>query len=230
MIARRASGLMLAFILLAACAGGSTAAPASAPAGATNPTVASAQPASPAAGGGGANGGPVAAGADLCGLLGPGDFAAAGVAGAGKPTENNQDNSNVYCLYAGKSAGTGGIESDAFLAGSKADSEASYTSVSAPMLDLTGEGKAAVPGSRWGRSAERHPRSLRRHRHLEGQARVRHRDPSTPPPRSSSSRWPSSSSSAPRHSSSPHSPLALTHRSVRAAYPDLKHSGLRSLP
>lgn len=144
MIARRASGLLSACILLAACAGGGTAPPASAPSSAANPTVASAQPTSPA-GVGGAVGGPVAAGADLCGLLGPGDFAAAGVAGAGKPTENNQDNSNVYCVYAGKSAATGGIEFDAFLAGSAADSKASYDALAAPMVDLSGEGKAAFP-------------------------------------------------------------------------------------
>jgi hypothetical protein len=144
MIARRSSGLVLALILLAACAGSSTPAPTSAPTGAANPTVASTLPASPVTGGG-ANGGPVAAGADLCGLLGPGDFAAAGVSGAGKPTENNQDPSNVYCVYAGKSAGTGGIEFDAFLAGSAADSKASYDAVAAPMLDFAGEGKAAFP-------------------------------------------------------------------------------------
>ena len=145
MIARRASGLSFALILLVACAGGGTPGPASPPPSAANPTTSSAGAASPVSGGGGAVGGPVAAGADLCGLLGPGDFAAAGVTGAGKPTENNQDNSNVYCVYAGKSAGTGGIEFDAFLAGSAADSKASYDSVAAPMLDFAGEGKAAFP-------------------------------------------------------------------------------------
>jgi hypothetical protein len=87
----------------------------------------------------------VAAGDDLCGLLGPGDFAAVGVGGTGTPTENNQDNSNVYCVYAGKSAGTGGVEFDAFLADTAADSEASFNSVAAPMLDFEGAGKAAFP-------------------------------------------------------------------------------------
>lgn len=143
-IARRASGLSFALILFAACAGGGTPAPASGAASAANPTAASDGAASPAGGGGG-NGGPVAAGADLCGLLGPGDFAAAGVAGAGKPTENNQDNSNVYCIYAGKSGGTGGIEFDAFLAASKADSQGTYDAAAAGILDLAGEGKAALP-------------------------------------------------------------------------------------
>ena len=144
MILRRSSGLVLVLILLAACGGSSTPAPTSAPTSAANATPAPTGAASPLTGGG-LNGGPVAAGADLCGLLGPGDFAAAGVSGAGKATENNQDPSNVYCVYAGKSSGTGGIEFDAFLAGSTADSQASYTSVSGPMLDFAGEGKAAFP-------------------------------------------------------------------------------------
>ncbi len=97
------------------------------------------------AAGGGATGGSVAAGNDLCGLLGPGDFAAQGISGTGSPTENNADNSNVYCVYAGKSAGTGGVEFDAFLADTKADSEATFISTSAPMLDFEGAGKAAFP-------------------------------------------------------------------------------------
>jgi hypothetical protein len=99
----------------------------------------------PAAGGGGATGGTVAAGDDLCKLLGPGDFAAVGVSGTGPAVENNQDNSNVYCVYAGKSAATGGVEFDAFLADTKADSEASFNTLAAPMLDLEGVGKAAFP-------------------------------------------------------------------------------------
>lgn len=97
------------------------------------------------AAGGGATGGSVVAGDDLCGLLGPGDFAAQGISGTGSPTENNADNSNVYCVYAGKSAGTGGVEFDAFLADTKADSEATFISTSAPMLDFEGAGKAAFP-------------------------------------------------------------------------------------
>jgi hypothetical protein len=51
----------------------------------------------------------------------------------------------VFCVYAGKSAGTGGIEFDAFLAGSAADSKAAYDSASAPMLDFAGDGRAAFP-------------------------------------------------------------------------------------
>ena len=141
----------LAFlVLLAGCSGGggSTPAPPSAPTqappgAATASPVASATPAS--VGSGGDIGGPVAAGDDLCGLLGPGDFAAVGVSGTSKAKENNADPSDVYCVYAGTSAGTGGVEFDAFLAGSTADSKPSYDSASAPMLDFAGDGKAAFP-------------------------------------------------------------------------------------
>lgn len=112
---------------------------------ASTPTAGGGAAGSGAAAGGGSTGGSVAAGDDLCGLLGPGDFAAQGISGTGSPTENNADNSNVYCVYAGKSAGTGGVEFDAFLADTKADSEASFISTSAPMLDFEGAGKAAFP-------------------------------------------------------------------------------------
>ena len=54
-------------------------------------------------------------GATLCGALTPADFKAAGVAGAGKPTANIQDGgASAYCVYAGKSSATGGIELDVF--------------------------------------------------------------------------------------------------------------------
>ena len=139
----------LIVLIVAACSGGggTGAGPSSAAGGGSGtatPATAS-QPPAPAAGGGGATGGPVAAGADLCGLLGPGDFASVGVAGTGGPSENNQDNNNVYCVFAGKSAGTGGVEFDAFLAPTSADSQAAFDAASAPMLDFEGVGKAAFP-------------------------------------------------------------------------------------
>ena len=143
----RAVVLALVVLVVAACSSASGPAPTSG--GTTGAgggsSAAPAATSTPAAGGGGATGGTVAAGDDLCKLLGPGDFAAVGVSGTGAPTENNQDNSNVYCVYAGKSAGTGGVEFDAFLAGTKSDSEATFNSVAAPMLDFEGVGKAAFP-------------------------------------------------------------------------------------
>ena len=120
----RAAAIPLVVLLFGACSAASG--PAPTPGGSTGSGGGSSQgPAAtstPAAGGGGATGGTVAAGDDLCKLLGPGDFAAVGVSGTGPASENNQDNSNVYCVYAGKSAGTGGVEFDAFLADTKANS------------------------------------------------------------------------------------------------------------
>lgn len=146
----RAAALSLLTLMIAACSGGGAAV---ASPGAASSTTGGGSYGSPAtvpspaagAGGGGTAGGPVAAGDDLCGLLGPGDFGAVGVSGTGKPTENNADNSNVYCVYAGKSAGTGGVEFDAFLADTAADSQGAFDAASAPMLDFEGAGKAAFP-------------------------------------------------------------------------------------
>ena len=53
-------------------------------------------------------------GAALCALA-AGDFQAAGVQGATKPSANVQEGgASTYCAYAGKSAATGGIELDVF--------------------------------------------------------------------------------------------------------------------
>jgi hypothetical protein len=87
---------------------------ASAMASATATTTATATATATAAGGG-ALGGPVARGGDMCGLLGPGDFSAAGVTGAASPTRNSDAPTDAYCVYAGISSATGGIEFDAFL-------------------------------------------------------------------------------------------------------------------
>lgn len=141
---RKALGVTLALGLLAGCAGGSGGGSTVGPTpGASPSAIASASLLTGTSGGG--TGGPVAAGGDLCGLLGPGDFAAVGVPGTGTAKENNPDANDAYCVYAGTSAGTGGVEFDAFLAGSSADSKASYDSASAPMLDFAGDGKAAFP-------------------------------------------------------------------------------------
>lgn len=54
------------------------------------------------------------AGAAMCAALAPDDFASVGVKGAAKPTANVSDPSGAYCVYAGKSSATGGIEFDVF--------------------------------------------------------------------------------------------------------------------
>ena len=59
---------------------------------------------------------------NLCALLGPGDFAAAGISGAGSPTENSDGPGSAYCIFAGQSGATGGLELDVFVdAASAAD-------------------------------------------------------------------------------------------------------------
>jgi len=68
----------------------------------------------------GAKGRAVTRGGDLCDLLGPGDFAAAGVKGAGPPDSNSTPPTDFYCVYAGRSSYKGGIEFDAFLSDSAA--------------------------------------------------------------------------------------------------------------
>jgi hypothetical protein len=113
----------LALVVAGCGGGGGTAASASAaPTGVPSPSSAASGPAGP-------TGAAVAAGDDLCGLLGPGDFTAIGVDGTSGPTENNSDAKNVYCVFAGKSAGSGGVEFDAFLSANAGDAGATYQTV-----------------------------------------------------------------------------------------------------
>jgi hypothetical protein len=60
-----------------------------------------------------APGSPATAGAIDCTLLTPADLAAAGIEGAADPTDNG-DETGHYCVYAGTSGATGGIEFDVF--------------------------------------------------------------------------------------------------------------------
>ena len=69
---------------------------------------------------------PARAAEDYCALLTPADFQAAGVPGARAPTKN-PDEQGAYCVYAGKSSATGGIEFDVFVSQSAADAQGVYT-------------------------------------------------------------------------------------------------------
>lgn len=96
-------------LVLAGCGGAAaTAAPTTAPTDA---------PAASEAGGG-------SGGVD-CGLLSAADFTAAGIQGAGAPSDN-PDGTSHYCVYAGSSGATGGIELDVFLDASVGDAQATY--------------------------------------------------------------------------------------------------------
>jgi hypothetical protein len=70
---------------------------------------------------------PPKAGAAMCALT-PADFQNAGISNATKPTTNVQDGgASVYCVYAGKSAATGGIELDVFYPAGSSIAEAKAT-------------------------------------------------------------------------------------------------------
>jgi len=57
---------------------------------------------------------PPSSGAAMCALT-PADFHGIGVSNAAKPSANVQDGgASVYCVYAGKSSATGGVELDVF--------------------------------------------------------------------------------------------------------------------
>jgi hypothetical protein len=101
--------IALVAVLVAACGGGNAT---------SAPTTGSA--ASPGAGTL-PSGMPVTDLTKLCDLLGPGDFAAAGIAGAAAPTVNSDGPGTAYCVYAGQSAGTGGVEFDIFVGEDAAD-------------------------------------------------------------------------------------------------------------
>jgi hypothetical protein len=70
---------------------------------------------------------PPKSGAAMCALT-PADFQNAGIRNASKPTANVQDGgASVYCVYAGKSAATGGIELDVFFPAGSSTSESKAT-------------------------------------------------------------------------------------------------------
>jgi hypothetical protein len=62
-------------------------------------------------------------------LLAPGDFDAIGVKSARPPTSNSSPPTDYYCVYAGRSSATGGIEFDAFVADSAADAATVFKTV-----------------------------------------------------------------------------------------------------
>jgi hypothetical protein len=69
-----------------------------------------------------------ASGAIDCTLLTPADLAAAGIEGAADPTDN-ADEFGHYCVYAGTSGATGGIEFDVFPHDDAASATETYETV-----------------------------------------------------------------------------------------------------
>ena len=83
-------------------------------------------------------------GPNYCYLLTPADLSDAGVPNVGQLSTNEYDN-NFYCVYAGKSAATGGIELDAFIISDPTtlDENYGYIDPGATADDV----KASVPGA-----------------------------------------------------------------------------------
>lgn len=137
----RTSRHLLAALLLVSALGACTSASATtAPASPTATAGATGTPttAPSAATSGGALGGPVAPGGNFCELLGPGDFAAVGVSGAGTPTKNSEGTADAYCVYSGVSGATGGIEFDIFV-GDPVSSYQQIVANGALIADTTGD-------------------------------------------------------------------------------------------
>jgi hypothetical protein len=85
----------------------------------------------------------VATGGDVCALLGPGDFSAAGIAGAHTPTESPDGSGGNYCVYSGRSSATGGIEFDAFVI----DGPSTYQTIVGEVGPVTSISAADLPGA-----------------------------------------------------------------------------------
>lgn len=137
----RTSRHLLAALLLVSALGACTSASATtAPASPTATAGATGTPttAPSAATSGGALGGPVAPGGNFCELLGPGDFAAVGVSGAGTPMKNSDGTADAYCVYSGVSGATGGIEFDIFV-GDPVSSYQQIVANGALIADTTGD-------------------------------------------------------------------------------------------
>ena len=136
-----AAAFLLAGVVGACSSSGATSTPISA-APSTGGGVATTGAGSGGSGAAGALGGTIGRGGDFCGLLGPGDFAAVGVAGARTPTKNSDDVTDAYCVYSGVSGATGGIEFDIFLT----DAAGAYQQIKANGGITADDATADLPG------------------------------------------------------------------------------------
>ena len=125
-------------VATASAAGDTPSAPTATPSATPSATPGATPSATIGAAGTGALGGPVAKGGNFCDILGPGDFAAVGVSGAGTPRKNSDGAADAYCVYSGISGATGGFEFDIFIG----DPIASYQQIvtnGALVADTTGD-------------------------------------------------------------------------------------------
>jgi hypothetical protein len=90
---------------------------------------------------------PPKSGAAMCALT-PADFQSAGIANASKPSANVQDSgASVYCVYAGKSSATGGIELDVFNPAGTSVADAKETFTTAVSEGTSGLKPIAIAGA-----------------------------------------------------------------------------------
>lgn len=124
--------LLICLPLLVACGGGAAKSPTPAPSGLFSPGV-------------------VPTMEQLCGLLTPDDWTAAGLENAGPPEmdDDGPGTGSAYCVYNGGSGATGGLELDVFVGPTLGDAQLTYAQIhesipnpSAP--NLSGVDEAAI--------------------------------------------------------------------------------------
>ena len=120
--------LVVLALLAAACGGGGTT-PTVGP-GVTSPPVNTNAPV-PASGG-------LPSGEQLCGLLTADDWGEFGYVTAASPTVNSDGPGSAYCVYAGQSGASGGLELDAFVDATAEDAQGTFET-------MTGEGPQMLP-------------------------------------------------------------------------------------
>jgi hypothetical protein len=83
---------------------------------------------------------------EICELLTPADFTAAGVTGTTPAEAVTDEYGGVFCVYAGRSAGTGGVEFDLFRRTTPAEDEQLWENVASFAHDSTAT-RESLPGS-----------------------------------------------------------------------------------
>lgn len=145
------AALLVGSLGLGACSGGGSGSPGAGGSGASGSAPSPAVTGStgqPAGGGNGAaTGRSVTDIAHLQDLLGPGDFAAVGVSGAGTPTVNPGDPGSIFAVYAGKSAGTGGIELDVVVGDDASAMGEVYAPMAVPFSGIANGNAVDVAGA-----------------------------------------------------------------------------------
>jgi hypothetical protein len=129
---RQWAGLALGLALLA-CGGGSSTLPSatpSAPGGLFSPDL-------------------IPTADQLCQLLTPADWSAAGLSGAGAPSVDFDEPGSAYCTYGSASSATGGLELDVFVGPTVGDAGFTYATISesipTPTVpNLSGVDQAAI--------------------------------------------------------------------------------------